>query len=37
MENIEMREVQKYLHPHRHLQWIGSTEANQACTEHEIK
>ena len=28
---------QKYLHHQRHLQSIGSTEANQVCTEQEIK
>ena len=37
MQNIEIREVQKCLHPQRHLQLINITEANQACTEHEIK
>ena len=37
MQNIEIREVQKDLHHQRHLQSIGSTEANRACTEQEIK
>ena len=37
MQNIEIREVQKCLHPQRHLQSINVTEANRACTEHEIK
>ena len=34
---LEIREVQKCLHPQRHLQSINVTEANRACTEHEIK
>ena len=33
----EIREVQKYLHPQRHLQLIGSTEENRSCTEHETE
>ena len=37
IQNIEIREVQKCLHPQRHLQSINVTEANQAYTEHEIK
>ena len=37
IQNIEVRKVQKYLHPQRHLQSIGTTEANRACTEQEIK
>ena len=37
IQNIKIREVQEYLHPQRHLQSIGSTEANRACTKHEIK
>ena len=37
IQNIEIQEVQKCLHPQRHLQSIDSTEENRACTEHEIK
>ena len=37
MQNIEIGEVQKCLHPQCYLQLIDSTEANRACTEHEIK
>ena len=37
IQNIEIWEVQKYLHPQCHLQSIDSTEADQACAEHEIK
>ena len=37
IQNNERREVQKCLHPQRHLQSIDSTEENRACTEHEIK
>ena len=37
MQNIEIREDQKCLHPQRHLQLIDSKEANRACTEQEIK
>ena len=37
IQNIEIREVQKYLHPQYHLQLIGSMEANRAFMEHEIK
>ena len=36
IQNIKLR-VQKCLHPQCHFQLIDSTEANQACTEHEIK
>ena len=36
-KNIEIREVQKYLHHQRHLQSIGSMEANRACKEQQIK
>ena len=37
MQNIEIQEVQKCLYPQQHLQLINVTEANGACTEHEIK
>ena len=37
IQNIEIREVQKCLHPQCHLQSIDSTEENRACTEHKIK
>ena len=37
IQNIEIQEVQKYLHPQCHLQSINITEVNQACMEHEIK
>ena len=37
IQNIEIREVQKCLHPQSHLQLVDSTEANRVCTEHEIK
>ena len=37
MQNIEIREVQKCLHPQCHLQSNNVMEANRACTEHEIK
>ena len=37
IQNIEIQEVQKYLHHQRHLQSIGSMEANRVCMEHEIK
>ena len=36
-KNLEIQEVQKYLHPQRHLQLIGSMEENRSCTEYEIK
>ena len=37
IQNIEIREVQKCLHPQCHLQLINVTEANWACVEHGIK
>ena len=37
IQNIEIREVEKCLHPQCHLQSIDSTEANWVCTEHERK
>ena len=37
IQNIEIQKIQKYLHPQRHLQSIGSKEANRACKEQEIK
>ena len=38
IQNIEIREIQKYLHLQRHLQSINSTEANQAYgTRNKIR
>ena len=36
-QNIEIHEVHKYLHPQCLLEMINITEANQLCTEQEIK
>ena len=37
IQNIEIWEDQKCLHPQCHLQLINVTEANRARTEHKIQ